>query len=54
MLLTAKIRALWALGGGSGFALGQTSNLFAGIAAPHHRQIVELPSLLRFVQESAT
>ena len=26
----------------------------AGIAATHHRQIVELPSLLRFVQESAT
>ena len=26
----------------------------AGIAATYHRQIVELPSLLRFVQESAT
>ena len=25
----------------------------AGIAARHHRQIVELPSLLRFVQEAS-
>jgi hypothetical protein len=29
-------------------ALGQISKLSAGIAAPHHRQIVELPSLCRF------
>jgi hypothetical protein len=33
---------------------GMSPVVSAGIAAPHHRQIVELPSLLRFVQESAT